>query len=158
MSAIITPKIGHFRWKLKHWKIFKFSPPQKKHPKMRFFRKMAPITTSGSGFHFIFEFLVLELIENDINIDRVCGRLFEIFRVKVWNMQKLCKWVTCIPKRNFLWQFVGIVVPYHGDKNWAISLKTLGLRKIEVFVGLSFLKAVSKYKRLVLARDLHTGE
>jgi len=26
---------------------------------------MAPVTTSGSGFHFIFEFLVLELNEND---------------------------------------------------------------------------------------------
>jgi len=44
---------------------------------------MAPITTSGSGFHFIFEFLVLELIENDINIDRLRRRLFEILGVKV---------------------------------------------------------------------------
>ena len=50
---------------------------------MRFFRKMAPITTSGSGFHLIFEFLVLELIENDINIDRLRGRLFKILGVKV---------------------------------------------------------------------------
>jgi len=50
---------------------------------MRFFRKMAPLTTSGSGFHFIFEFLVLELIENDLNIDRLCGRIFEILGVKV---------------------------------------------------------------------------
>ena len=52
-------------------------------PEIWLFYKMAPKTTSGSGFHFIFEFGVLELIENDINIDRVCGRLFEIFRVKV---------------------------------------------------------------------------
>ena len=44
---------------------------------------MAPKTTSGSGFHFIFEFGVLELIENDIYIDRVCRRLFEIFRVSL---------------------------------------------------------------------------
>ena len=50
---------------------------------MWFFRKIAPITTSGSGFHFIFEFLVLELIENDINIDRLRRRLFEILGVKV---------------------------------------------------------------------------
>ena len=54
---------------------------------MRFFRKMAPITTSGSGFHFIFEFLVLELIDNDINIDRLCGRIFEILGVKVNNFK-----------------------------------------------------------------------
>jgi len=33
---------------------------------------MALMTTSGSGFHLIFEFLVLELIENDVNIDRIC--------------------------------------------------------------------------------------
>jgi len=44
---------------------------------------MAPITTSGSGFHLIFEFLVLELIENDINVDRLRRRLFEILGVKV---------------------------------------------------------------------------
>ena len=50
---------------------------------MRFLRKMAPITTSGSGFHLTFEFLVLELIENDINIDRLRRRLFEILGVKV---------------------------------------------------------------------------
>jgi len=50
---------------------------------MRFFRKMAPLTTSGSGFHVIFEFRVLELIENNINIGRLCGRFFEILGVKV---------------------------------------------------------------------------
>ena len=55
----------------------------------------------------------------------------------------------------FLWQFVGIVVPYHGDKNWTISLKTLGLRKIEVFVGLSFLKAVF---RRVLREAMFKGQ
>ena len=49
---------------------------------MRFFRKMAPIATFGSGFHFIFEFLVLELIDNDINIDRLRRRLCEILGVK----------------------------------------------------------------------------
>jgi len=50
---------------------------------MCFFRKMAPTTTSGSGFHLIFEFYVLEFIENDINIDMLCGQLFEILGVKV---------------------------------------------------------------------------
>jgi len=47
------------------------------------FRKMAPITTSGSDFHLIFEFCVLEFIENDINIDRLFGQRFEILGVKV---------------------------------------------------------------------------
>jgi len=46
------------------------------------FRKMAPITTSGSSFHLIFEFCVLEFIENDVNTDRLCGQLFEILGVK----------------------------------------------------------------------------
>ena len=40
---------------------------------MPFSTKCAPITASGSGFHFIFELRVLELIENEINIDR-CSR------------------------------------------------------------------------------------
>ena len=34
------------------------------------------------------------------------------------------------------------MVPYYSDKNESISLKTLGWRKIEVFVGLSYFKAV----------------
>jgi len=29
-------------------------------------------TTSGSGFHFIFEFSVTDLTEKDINVDEVC--------------------------------------------------------------------------------------
>jgi len=48
---------------------------------------MAPLTTSGSGFHVIFEFRVLELIENNINIGRLCGRFFEILGVKVENLK-----------------------------------------------------------------------
>jgi len=47
-----------------------------------FFAKMSRKTTSGSGFHFIFEFNVSDLIEKNINIDEVCGRLCEIFEVK----------------------------------------------------------------------------
>jgi len=43
---------------------------------------MAPKTTSGSGFHSIFELRVPDLMEKDINIDEVCGRLFEIFEGK----------------------------------------------------------------------------
>jgi len=54
-----------------------------KNPEIWLFAKMAPKTTSNSGFHFSSEFGVLELIENNINIDRVCGRLFEIFRAEV---------------------------------------------------------------------------
>ena len=87
MSTTITPNIGLFHWKLKHWKIFKFSPPQKKHPKIRFFRKKAPKTTSGSGFHVIFEFCVLDLIENDINIDRCSWQFFEILGSKMKNLK-----------------------------------------------------------------------
>ena len=36
---------------------------------------MAQKTTSGSGFHFIIEFRLRDVIENDINIDEVCGQL-----------------------------------------------------------------------------------
>jgi len=54
---------------------------------MWFFHKMALLTTSGSGFHFIFEFFVLELIENDINIDRLRPQIFEILGVKVKNFK-----------------------------------------------------------------------
>jgi len=43
---------------------------------------MVPKTTSGSGFHSIFELRVPDLMEKDINIDEVCGRLFEIFEGK----------------------------------------------------------------------------
>jgi len=67
---------------------------------MRFFRKMAPITTSGSGFHFIFEFLVLELIDNDINIDRLCGRIFEILGVKVNNFKNYANELRAFCKKN----------------------------------------------------------
>jgi len=51
-------------------------------PEIWFFAKMAWKTNSGSGFYFIFEFSVLDLIEKDINIDEVCGRICEIFQVK----------------------------------------------------------------------------
>jgi len=44
-------------------------------PEIWFFTKMAQKTTSGSGFHFIFEFRLRDVIENDINIDEVCGQL-----------------------------------------------------------------------------------
>ena len=47
-------------------------------PEIWLFAKMAPKTTSGSGFHFIVEFGVLELIENDIDIDRVCGSMVDV--------------------------------------------------------------------------------
>jgi len=73
-TIIFLPLSCGFFLLLKHWKILKFSPLRKKHPIMRFFRKMAPITTSGSGFYFIFVMSVLELIENDINVDRYSGQ------------------------------------------------------------------------------------
>ena len=41
-------------------------------------------TTSGSGFRFIFEFRITDLIKKDINIEEVSERLFEIFEVKLW--------------------------------------------------------------------------
>jgi len=43
-----------------------------------FFVKIADKTTSVSGFHLRFEFLVLDFISHDIHIDRVCRGLFEI--------------------------------------------------------------------------------
>jgi len=67
---------------------------------MRVFRKMAPITTSGSGFHLIFEFLVLELIENDINIDRLCRRFYEILGVKVENFQNYANELPALCQKN----------------------------------------------------------
>jgi len=62
---------------------------------MRFFRKMAPITTSGSGFHFIFEFLVLELIENEF-----------LKSQNIWHMGKIdclrcpVRWCTVLPENE----------------------------------------------------------
>jgi len=53
---------------------------------MPFLRKMVPVSISGSGFHFIFEFRVLELIENDIDIHSLCWRFFEILGLRVENL------------------------------------------------------------------------
>jgi len=100
---------------VENWNIERYLslvPLRKKYPKMRLFRKMAPISTSCSGFHVIFEFRVLDLIENDINIDRLCGRFFEILGVKVENFKKLCKWVTCILQEKFIRLYVAIAGPY----------------------------------------------
>jgi len=41
-------------------------------------------TTSSSGFHFIFEFRIPNLIKKDINIEEVSKWVFEIFEVKFW--------------------------------------------------------------------------
>ena len=67
---------------------------------MRFFRKMAPMTTSGCGFHFIFEFLVLELIENDINIDRCSRHFFEILAVNVEKFKNYANELRAFCKKN----------------------------------------------------------
>jgi len=67
---------------------------------MWFFHKMAPLTTSGSVFHFIFEFFVLELIENDINIDRLRPRIFEILGVKVKNFKNYANELRAFCKKN----------------------------------------------------------
>ena len=40
-----------------------------KYPQNRFFAKIAPKTTSGSGFHFKFAFYALDLVENAYNIE-----------------------------------------------------------------------------------------
>ena len=58
----------------------RFTRPR--NPEIWFFAKMAPKTTYGSGFHSIFELRVPDLMEKDINIDEVCGRICEIFEVK----------------------------------------------------------------------------
>jgi len=67
---------------------------------MRVFRKTATITTSGSDFHFIFDFRVLELIENDINIDRCSGRFFEILGVKVEIFENYANELRTFCKKN----------------------------------------------------------
>jgi len=54
---------------------------------MPFLRKMVPVSTSGYGFHFIFEFRVFELIENDINIHSLCWRFFEVLGLRVENLK-----------------------------------------------------------------------
>ena len=38
-------------------------------PRNWVFAKMAPKTTSGSGFHFIFRFYVVELVDNATNLE-----------------------------------------------------------------------------------------
>ena len=49
----------------------------------RFFVKMAHKTTSVSGYPSRFEFLVVDFIENDVHIDIVSWRIFEIRGAKV---------------------------------------------------------------------------
>ena len=75
-------------------------PLRKKYPKMQLFSTMPPITTSGSGFHFIFQFPVLELIENDINIDRCSWRLFQILVVKVEKFKNYANELRAFCKKN----------------------------------------------------------
>ena len=66
------------------WSKFNFGPFS------RFFVKVAAKTISVSGFHLRFEFLVLDFIKNDINIDRYLGE-FSRYRAQSSKIQKIFK-------------------------------------------------------------------
>ena len=70
-------------------------------PEIWFFAQIAWKTTSGSGFYFIFEFLVLELTENDINIDRCSWQFFEILGVKVEKFKNYANELRAFWNKNF---------------------------------------------------------
>jgi len=74
---------------------------------------MAPKTTSGSGFHSIFEFRVPDLIKKDINIDEVCGRLFEIFEGKFGTFKNYANEICELLNKNFcdiLWAHMSAII------------------------------------------------
>ena len=52
-------------------------------PENRVFAKMAPKTTSGSSFHFIFRFSVVDLVDNAQTSKRPPYNFFEKFDLKV---------------------------------------------------------------------------
>jgi len=49
---------------------------------------MAPKTTSGSGFHFIFRFSVVDLVDNATNLENHLLHFFEKFDLKVEEFKK----------------------------------------------------------------------
>jgi len=55
---------------------------------MVFFAKIAPETTSGSGFYFIFRFSVTDFVDNGTNVENVPFHFFEKFDFKVENFKK----------------------------------------------------------------------
>ena len=60
------------------------------------FAKMAAKTTSGSGFHFIFRFSVVDLVYNATNLEIASLTLFREISPQSWKIQKIFKWVTWI--------------------------------------------------------------
>jgi len=57
-------------------------------PRKLLFAKMAPKTTSGSGFHLIFRFSVVNLVDNATNLENDPLTFFEKFDVKVEKFKK----------------------------------------------------------------------
>jgi len=49
---------------------------------------MAPKTTSGSGFHFIFRFFKVDLVDNATNLKKTSLHFFEKFDLKVEKLKK----------------------------------------------------------------------
>ena len=129
-SANITPKIGHFveKWSIERY--ISLVPLRKKYPKMRFFSQNGAETTSGFGFHFIFELHVLELIENDINIDRLCWRFFEILGVKFKFFLNYANELRAFCKKKFIWLFIAVAGPYHRGEIYAVLCKNKTLKDV----------------------------
>ena len=89
---------------------------------LRFFVTMTATTTPVSDFYFRFEFIVLDFIRNDIHIDRIRGRLFEIYGVKV--PKKIKNYLNELQQlftRNFF-IFCGNLVYYNLAKKLAKSV------------------------------------
>jgi len=81
----------------------------------RFFAKMAPKTTSGSGFHFIFQFFVVDLVNNATNLENDPLHIFEKFYLKVEQFQQYLNELREFPTCNF-WYVVAIVALYDRAK------------------------------------------
>ena len=63
---------------------------------------MAPKTTSGSGFHFIFLFSVVDMVNNATNLENDPLHFFDKFDLKVEKFKKIFKRVTEISQGRHL--------------------------------------------------------
>ena len=98
---------------------------------------MAPKTTSGSGFHFIFVIYVVDLVDNATNLENVHPTLFREIWPQSLKIQKLFKRVTWILYSRFfdiLWTL--------GPSNIVLKFSPLRLSLMFLrpftFFGLSF--------------------
>ena len=63
---------------------------------------MAPKTTSGSGFHFIFVIYVVDLVDNATNLETTSWHFFEKFDLKVEKFKKYLNELREFPTVKFL--------------------------------------------------------